>query len=149
MKIVLLKLITIFLIISSLLVAYDFKPQGSKTIGIDGAGVASVRAGMAFYYNLAMLGFKKYNREFSTNINLAFRDYNLIDTYNKLDSLGLEYMLDRVGDNALLTLSNTQKDRDNIKEAQNIIKNLSGDNGFLSSTAYLQINKSYGIGIFI
>ena len=138
----------------SLLHGSEFQSLGGLSTSMGGAGVASASGSLAGYYNPALLTQKK-GVEISLGVGAGIRENNIGESIDKLSNMNLTDSLDRIGNNApnittnTLSKKNTQEDRDNIQEAQDILKNIGSNNGIsLMPSAYLGVqydNMSIGV----
>lgn len=132
----------------SLLHGSEFQSLGGLSTSMGGAGVASASGSLAGYYNPALLTQKK-GVEVSLGVGLGVRENNIGEKIDKLSNMNLTDIVDRVANNAPIPQSNRREDRDNIKEAQDILKSIGSNNGVsLMPSAYLGVqydNMSIGV----
>jgi len=133
----------------SVLQAGEFHPLGGESIGMGGAGVASASGSLAGYYNPALLTQKK-GVEVSIGVGLGVRENDLGEQLNSLSELELTDTLDRIANHAPIPKSNSREDRDNILNAQDILKNIGDKNGIdLMPTAHFAVQyNNMAIGIY-
>ncbi len=132
--------------------AFEFQPLGFEAISMGGVGVASANASMAGYYNPALLSKAKYDSEISFGLGVGLRDQNLAESMDKLaEDYDLTNTLERIGNNAEGGGTNTQKDRDNIADAIQVIRELGtkGNGLSLMPTAFLGMQGwRVGVGVY-
>lgn len=132
----------------------DFQPLGFESISMGGAGVASARGSMAAYYNPALLARSPYALEANLGLGVAIKEYNLVDSINRLAEMDLDETFDRmianVDFNTGQARPNTDQDRQNIRDAQQIITSLgSGNSLWLGPSGSLGVQiRGIGVGIF-
>ena len=146
----------------STLNAYEMRPVGFKATGMGGTGVASTRGSLSGYYNPALLRFSDYTAEFGINAGIRVRESNIIDNMDKLNKLDFDGTTDRIANNTpfgnkqngtlyVAGSDNTDDDKRNIIEAQNILKSIGTENAFqLSVTPSLtaQMSDALAIGVY-
>ncbi len=161
----------------TILNATEMKPVGFKAAGMGGTGVANSRGSLAGYYNPALLRFSKYTTELSFNIGGRVRESNLIEPMDKLSDIEFGTTMDRISENIedgkkFLDLngdgdgndedeidtrdtgiSNSQLDRNNLKEAISILTNDIGTNNAfelsLLPSFTMQMSDAFALGIYV
>lgn len=129
----------------------EFKPVGFKAVGMGGAGVASTRGSLAGYYNPALLRFSDSSTEVSLGVGVRLREANLVDNADRLSKLDISQTLTNIGDKALVVGGASNTDRNNLIEAQGILKKIGSDNALqISATPVIatQITDGFAIGIY-
>lgn len=131
--------------------AREFQPIGFESIGMGGAGVASAQGSMAGYYNPALLTKSTYATELALSAGAGVREYNLADNLDRLDKADFTGSLARVANNAPISMSNTQADRNALTTSQTILSGMSGGKNGLSlmpSAAFGMQIKRFGAGVY-
>jgi hypothetical protein len=103
---------------------------------------------MAGYFNPALLTQNKTKVEVALGVGAAVRENNIGEQLDTLEKLELTDTLDHIANNVGGT--NSQIDRNNIKEAKKVLESIGANNGVaVMPTAYLstQVNE-YAIGIY-
>jgi len=132
----------------SSLSAGEFHSLGHYSTSMGGVGVASAKGSMAGYFNPALLTQNKTKVEVALGVGAAVRENNIGEQLDTLEKLELTDTLDRIANN--IGGTNTQADRDNIKEAKKVLESIGSNNGLaIMPTAYLstQVNE-YAIGVY-
>lgn len=132
----------------SSLCAGEFQSLGHHSTSMGGVGVASAKGSMAGYFNPALLTQSKTKVEVALGVGAAVRENNIGEQLDTLEKLKLTDTLDRIANN--IGGTNTQVDRDNIKEAKKVLESIGANNGVaIMPTTYLstQVNE-YAIGIY-
>ncbi|VAY86837.1 predicted secreted protein [hydrothermal vent metagenome] len=150
--------------------SYELKPVGLKATGMGGTGVANTRGSLASYYNPALLRFSDYTTDIELNAGLKVREANLLQPINELTNIDFSGTLERIGNNAgtgkkklvingivitntlLAGTSNKDKDKNNIKDAIDIITKRIGAKNALQVSAIpsftAQISDAIAIGVY-
>jgi hypothetical protein len=132
----------------SSLSAGEFQSLGHHSTSMGGVGVASAKGSMAGYFNPALLTQNKTKVEVALGVGAAVRENNIGEQLDTLEKLELTDTLDHIANNVGGT--NSQIDRNNIKEAKKVLESIGANNGVaVMPTAYLstQVNE-YAIGIY-
>jgi len=132
--------------------AMSFQPLGFESMGMGGAGVASATGSMAAYYNPSLLAVKGHTTEITLSGGVGVAEYNLAENIDKLSSIDLTGTLERIANNAPVSGSNSQEDRDNIKVAQGVLANMADNTSGLVLTpggAFGVQVKSFAVGVYL
>jgi len=146
-------------LIGSSLSAMEFQSLGHQSVSMGGTGVASATGSTAGYYNPALLTDTKKNGALALGVGAGVRENNLGEQIDKLSEIEFEETLDNIANNInsavpinLSTLQghNSKEDRDNILEAQNILKSIGTKNGIsvMPSVYFSGRVENFGLGIY-
>jgi hypothetical protein len=146
-------------LMGSSLSAMEFQSIGHQSMSMGGTGVASASDSMAGYYNPALLISNKNNGALALGVGVGIRENNIGEHIDKLSDIDFEESLDNIADNinkavpinrTTLQGHNREQDRNNITEAQNILKSIGTKNGLsIMPSIYLsgKVNE-FGLGIY-
>ena len=147
------------LMMVSSLPAMEFQSIGHQSMSMGGAGVASARGSMAGYYNPALLTNRETTGEVSLNIGAGVREDNVGEQLDTLSNIGLEDTLDNIANHVkssvpinMTTLQghNSQKDRDNLTDAKELLKSIGVKNGLsvMPSVSLSTKVNNFGFGVY-
>jgi hypothetical protein len=148
----------IFLVGSSLS-AMEFQSIGHKGMSMGGTGVAFASGSTAGYYNPALLTDTRKCGALALGVGIGVREDNLGEQIDKLSDIKFEETLDNIADNinraVPINLStyqghNIKEDRDNIIEAQNLLKSIGTQNGIsvMPSVYFSGRIENFGLGVY-
>ncbi len=134
--------------------ALEFQPIGFEAIGMGGAGVACAKGSMAGYYNPALLAHSRYTTEVNLSLGAGLKEYNLLDSANKLSKLDMSSFNNMSNTNFDFSTGKfgtfTAADRSNIVSIQGIWNSLGSNNGIdISPAVALGVQVlNVGVGIY-
>jgi hypothetical protein len=147
------------LLMTSSLSAMEFQSIGHQSMSMGGAGVAAARGAMAGYYNPALLTSTKSNGELALGVGAGIRENNVAEQLDGLSNIEMEETLDNIAEHIASAIqinphtlqgNNHTEDKENIKEAQRLLRSIGTKNGLsVMPAAYLsgKIN-DFGLGVY-